>query len=118
MYPKDKLREIENLLADLDNKKAEDELAAEAERKKRDYFNAVVAQADGELVAKNYEEAKSKYSQALGIIPAEQYPKDKLAEIEIILAKLKAENENANSAQKEIDAKYNALTALDDAPPL
>ena len=114
MYPKDKLREIENLLADLENKKAEDELAAEAERKKRDYFNAVVAQADGELVAKNYEEAKSKYSQALGIIPDEQYPKDKLAEIEIILAKLKAENENANSAQKEIDAKYNALISSAD----
>lgn len=114
MYPKDKLREIENALADLANKKAEDELAMEAERKKKDYFDAVVAQADGELVAKNYDEAKSKYNQALAIIPNEKYPKDKLTEIETILAKIEADKMNESAAQKELNEKYNKLISSAD----
>lgn len=115
MYPKDKLREIENILADLEQKKKENELEAETERKKREYFAAVIAEADGELAAKNYEEAKNKYNQALGIIPGEKYPQDKLAEIETILAKIKAAEQNANAEQKAINDKYNAFISTADA---
>lgn len=114
MYPKDKLREIEGILADIANKKVEDELAAETKRKQKEYFDAIIAEADKELAVKNYEDAKGKYNQALAIMPDEKYPKDKLAEIESILAKLKAEQDNANAAQKELDAKYNALIASAD----
>jgi tetratricopeptide (TPR) repeat protein len=110
-YPKDKIKEIEDILAAIAKAKEEDELAAEADRKKREYYDAVVAQADAELTAENYEEAKSKYNQALAIIPDEEYPKGKLKEIEDILAKLNAEKENALLAQKQIDEKYNKLIA-------
>ena len=114
-YPKDKLKEIEDLLAPLEKKNEEDELAAESERKKREYFDALVAEADGELSGENYTEAESKYTQALGVIPGEQYPQDKLLEIKDILAKIKAEADNANLAQKELDDKYLGFVAAGDA---
>ena len=108
-YPKDKIKEIEDLLAALEKKKEEDELAAESERKKREYYEALIAEADGELTSENYTEAKEKYNQALGVISGEQYPKDKIKEIEDILAKIEADKANANLAQKQLDDKYNKL---------
>lgn len=115
-YPQEKLNEIEEILAKL-KKEEEDALAAEAARKKREYYEAVVAQADAEFDAANYDESKKKYNEALGIIPDEQYPKDKLAEIKIILDDLaakKAAEEASLLAQKEKDEKYNAFIASAD----
>jgi len=114
-YPKDKLAEIEVALANLAAQSAEDALAAESERKKREYFDALVAEADGELVGKNYDAAKSKYNQALLVIPGEQYPKDKLNEITQILANLKANEKNAALAQKQLEENYKKLIAQGDA---
>ncbi len=108
-YPKTKIKEIEQILANIAKTKEEDALSAEADRKKREYFDAVVAQADAELLSKNYSEAQNKYKEALGILSAEQYPKDKLKEIETILAKIQAEKDNANLAEKELNDKYNKL---------
>ncbi len=108
-YPKDKLKEIEDILAALEREKEENELAAETERKKREYFDALIAEADGELLGENYIEAEAKYNQALGVIPGEKYPQDKIQEIKDILAKIQAEKDNALLAQKEIDDKYKKL---------
>jgi len=112
-YPKQKISEIDALLSDLANKDAEANLAAEAERKKQEYFAAVVAQGDEAFNNKNYTEAKSKYTMALAIIPDANYPTNKLTEIESILAEL-AEKENANAAQKAINDKYDALIVAGD----
>ncbi len=108
-YPKDKIAEIEAILAKIAKEKEDSNLAAEAERKKKEYYDALIAQADAELNGKNFDEAKSKYNQALGVIPDQKYPKDKLQEIADILAKLKAEKDNALMAQKEIDEQYKKL---------
>ncbi len=113
-YPRDRINEITKLLADLAQKEADDKLAAEAEKKKREYFNAVIAQADGELAGKNYDAAKKKYNEALSIIPTEEYPKTKIGEIDDLLAKIAAEKENAALAQKERDEKYNGLISQAD----
>jgi hypothetical protein len=110
-YPKDKLAEIEIILA---KRTAEDALAAESERKKREYFNALIAEADGEFTKKKYDVAKSKYNQALGVIPEDQYPKDKLKEIENILAGLKANKKNEALAKKQLEEDYKKLIAQGD----
>ncbi|MGE3653727.1 MAG: hypothetical protein AB7G22_06380 [Flavobacteriales bacterium] len=108
-YPKDKINEITKLLADLAKKSEEEKLALEAEKKKREYYNAVIAQAEGELTAKKYEDAKRKFSEASTILPDETYPKTKIQEIDDLLAKLAAEKENALMAEKEREEKYKAL---------
>src|SRR5690606_17831232 len=116
-YPKDKLAEIEKILADIAKKKAAEEAAMMAEKEKDEKYNAAIAAADNALNAKNYDEAKSKYNEALGVKPNEQYPQNKLNEIEAILADLankKAAEEAAMMAEKEKDEKYNSIIALAD----
>ena len=113
-YPKDKLAEIEIALASLAEKNAEDALAIESERKKRAYFDALIAEADGELVGKNYDAAKVKYNEALEVIPGDQYPKDKLKEIANILAGIKSGEENAVLAKKQLEENYKRLIAQGD----
>lgn len=113
-YPRDKINEITKLLAELAKKSDEDKLAAEAERKKREYYKAVIAQAEGELVVKKYEDAKRKFTEASTILPDETYPKIKIQEIDDLLAKLAAEKDNALLAEKERNEKYNALIAQAD----
>jgi hypothetical protein len=108
-YPKDKIQEIDALLLALEKKKEEAELAAESELKKREYYDALIDEADAELISENYQDAIAKYNQALGLIPEENYPKDKIKEIENLLAKNEAEKNNALLAQKEINEKYKKL---------
>jgi hypothetical protein len=116
-YPKDKIAEIDGILADLAKKKAEEEAAALAEKQKNEKYQAFIALADKGMENKNYDIAKTNYNQALTIKSTEQYPKDKLVEIENIvaeLAKKKAAEESAMMAQKEKDEKYKALIAAAD----
>jgi len=113
-YPRDRINEITKLMADLAKQAEEDKLAAEAAKKKREYYDAVIAQADGELLSKNYEEAKRKYNEASTIIPEETYPKTKIAEIDDLLAKMASEKENAALAEKEREEKYNNFIAQAD----
>lgn len=113
-YPKDKLKEIEKILAEMAKKNEEDELAAESERKKKEYFDALIAEADGELIGENYQEAEAKYNQALEVIPGEKYPQEKLQEIKDILAKLASNKANTASAKKELDERYNEMIAQAD----
>src|SRR5690606_11385379 len=96
-YPKDKIAEIDSILADLAKKEAE-------EKAKTEQYNAAIAAADNALNAKKYEDAKAKYNEAIGIKPDEKYPKDKIAEIDSILADL-AKKEAEEKAKTE---QYNA----------
>lgn len=113
-YPKDKINEITKLLAELAKKNDENKLAAEAEKKKREYYKAVIAQAEGELIVKKYEDAKRKFTEASTILPDETYPKTKIQEIDDLLAKLAADKDNALLAEKERNEKYNTLIAQAD----
>jgi hypothetical protein len=95
-YPKDKLAEIEKALADAAK-------GAELETK----YKAAIAKADAALKAKTYDAAKSAYNEALTIKSSEQYPKDKLSEIDGLLAK--------DAASKELNEKYTAALTKADA---
>jgi tetratricopeptide (TPR) repeat protein len=93
-YPKDKIAEIDKILADLAKQKVID-----------DQFNSSITKADKLLADKSYALAKTEYGTALTIKPAEQYPKDKMAEIDGIIADLKAKDD----AYKAAVAKGNQL---------
>ncbi|HEY4799464.1 MAG TPA: hypothetical protein VII99_10350, partial [Bacteroidia bacterium] len=86
-YPKQKLSEIDKLLADASKQKDVD-----------DKYKAAITKGDNSFKAKNYASAKSSFTEASGLKPSEQYPKTQLAEIEKLL--------NAAASQKELDEKY------------
>ncbi len=88
-YPKDKLKEIDGVLADL---------AAKDEQ-----YNTAISNGDQAMASQDYEGAKQAFNEALSIKPNEQYPKDKLGEIETIVLDLQKQNEEYQSAITEGD---------------
>lgn len=116
-YPKTKLAEIEKMLADLAAKDAAEKDKLAKEKELNDKYNAAVAKADKALAAKTYDAAKSGYNEALGLKPSEQYPKDKLAAIDKILADLASKDaaeKEKQAKEKELNDKYNAAVAKAD----
>ncbi|MCX6248423.1 MAG: hypothetical protein NTW10_11885 [Bacteroidetes bacterium] len=95
-YPKDKIAEIDGIVADL---KAKD-----------DAYKTSVAKANQLMVQKSYEEARTEYQTAGEIKPNEQYPKDKIAEINKILMELKGKRQTYD----ELVAKGNDLLSIKD----
>jgi hypothetical protein len=95
-YPKDKIAEIDGVVADL---KAKD-----------DAYKSSVAKANQLMVQKSYEEARTEYQNAGEIKPAEQYPKDKIAEINKILMELKGKKQTYD----ELVSKGNDLLLIKD----
>jgi tetratricopeptide (TPR) repeat protein len=99
-YPKDKLKAIADLLA--------------AEAKNKDTkakFDAAVAKADKAFASKDFQGAKAGYNEAITLKSDEQYPKDKLKEIDALLAKdadAKAKNEKYLTALKKGDDAFKA----------
>ncbi|MCK6649301.1 MAG: hypothetical protein L6Q66_06580, partial [Bacteroidia bacterium] len=102
-YPQDKIAEAEKLMGDA---------AAEKERAATEAkYKSAITKGDAALKLKTYDAAKAAYTEALGVKPGEQYPKDKISEIEKLLADLAAKNASA----KEVDEKYKAAVAKADA---
>ncbi len=66
-------------------------------------YEILITGADKDLLDKNYEAAKPKYEQAALLNPDESYPKNRIKEIDAILA-----------AKKDLDDSYNAEVALAD----
>lgn len=98
-YPKDQLAAIEKLLVD---PAADPSLIA--------YKNAIIA-GDKAFIAKQYPNALAKFTEASGIKPTEQYPKDKIAELTALIAQL----ENDKKSKEEIEKAYLAAISLADA---
>ncbi|MFZ9029097.1 MAG: carboxypeptidase regulatory-like domain-containing protein, partial [Crocinitomicaceae bacterium] len=69
-----------------------------ADREKREQYDQLMQEGAQAMTDKAWDQAKSKYNSALGLYPNEQDPKDKLSEIESILA-----DEEAAAAK---DAEY------------
>lgn len=72
-YPKEKIAEIKALMA----KSAEGELDKK--------YKEAIAKADAAFAAKDYSAARTNYTDATGLKSSEQYPKDKLKEIEKLM---------------------------------
>ena len=94
-YPKDKIAEIDKILAD-----------QAAKQKLEKQYQDLITQADKAFNAKDYNNAKSKYSDAANLKPDEKYPKDKIAEIDKILAE--------QAAKQKLEKQYQDLIAQAD----
>ena len=107
-YPKEQLKAIVKLLAEQEQKNA---IEKEVTKK----YIVAMNKGDKSILAKDYTAAKLAFNEASGIKPNEQAPKDKLKEIERILAEnLAAEKALADKlakekAQAEKDALAKAL---------
>jgi hypothetical protein len=97
-YPKQKIAEIDKLLADASKQKEIDEK-----------YKAAITKGDNAFNSKDYATARSGYTEASGVKPGEAYPKTKLAEIDKLLSAA-----DAAAKQKEIDDKYKAAIAKGD----
>ncbi len=92
-YPKDRIAEIDQILLT--------QKATIAD------FNAYVSAGDRMMESKDYDKAKEKYNLALTLMPGEQYPQDKLREIEaIIVAQELSIQETYNKLIAEADANF------------
>tara|TARA_B110000046_G_scaffold57595_2_gene64374 strand:- start:47223 stop:52124 length:4902 start_codon:yes stop_codon:yes gene_type:complete len=112
-FPKEKIKEIDERLADLATKQEEIQLQNEKNAELEAKYTTSINDADELFNADNFEEAKPKYEAALAL-KDEQYPKDKIKEIGVKLSSL-AEQEAAESAQAKIDAEYDGVIAEADA---
>jgi len=101
-YPKDRLVAIDKAIADESANKSKAELEAK--------YAAAIKKGDDAFAKKDWTTAKGGYNEALNVKANEQYPKDKLAEIEKAIT-----SENANKSKAELDAKYQAAIKKGDA---
>ena len=103
--PKDKLAEIEVKLKEIANKEAD----KAAQQKK---YDNLISKANGEFGRKSWESAKWTFQEALAVFPDEQFPKDKIAEIDVKLKELtdaKAANEAADADEKKRKEEFDDL---------
>lgn len=86
----------------------------EGDKKREEQYAALIKEADVLFTKKTYAEAKAKYDAALDIKEGEAHPKQRIKEIDVILAELAKKEEEERKA-KELEAKYQAAIAAADA---
>ncbi len=85
-YPKEQIKKIQATLSAEKLAKEEAQKTKILEEKRKSYEEAI-SKADKELANKQYSFAKQFYRKALSILPDEQYPKNKLKEIDDLFKK-------------------------------
>jgi hypothetical protein len=116
-YPKNQLAAIDKAMADEAAAKAKAEAEARAKAELEAKYNAAIKKGDEAFNAKDWNTAKAAFTEASGLKPNEQYPKDKIAAINKILADeaaAKAKSEAEAKAMAEKEAKYNAAVKKGD----
>ncbi len=81
-YPRDEIKKIDAILKEKENQAA---------------YDAAIELGDMMLNQKSYKAARDKYTEASKLKPSEQYPKDKLAQLD---AKIKAQEDIENNKKK------------------
>jgi tetratricopeptide (TPR) repeat protein len=100
--------EVQNLLNQVNQK-------LEAEGAKEDQYLSALASADQAFGSGKWQEAIASYNQALSLKPNEQYPKDRIAKSQELMAKMKEAEEAANVKAAQ-ERQYNELiTKADNA---
>ncbi|MEY2938503.1 MAG: hypothetical protein RL062_1092, partial [Bacteroidota bacterium] len=112
--PKDKIDEVHRLMKEQEDavvaKEMKDKEDAEKAKKKKEYDNLVkmaddmFKSANGKDLAK-LTQSKEFYNQAQAVLPAEGYPKAKIAEIDNIIAQLKGQMDAAELARQMKEAE-------------
>jgi len=83
-----------------------------AEQMEKQYAD-LIKEADALFTKKSYEDAKAKYTAALGVKEGEAYPKQRVKECDAFMADLAAKAE-ADKKLKELNDKYNTAVAAGD----
>ncbi|RLD35128.1 MAG: hypothetical protein DRI83_07160, partial [Bacteroidetes bacterium] len=91
-YPEDQIKMIDDILG--------------REMATREAYLAAIARGDEHFGKREWEDAKVDYVEATDLIPAEQYPKDKITEINNMLAKLKADQDTYTLTLKTADQLF------------
>ena len=100
-YPIDKIKETQKLLDEM--------LADVASRKKlQERYDNLITLADRNFKDENYEDSRRSYEEASMIFEDERYPKDRMNEIDGILAEL-AKAADRDSANADADAEANKI---------
>ncbi len=94
-YPTDRIKEIDNILAEQQKLDAD-------KKAKQELYNKAIAEADLAFKKPDYDAAKTGYKKALQILPSESYPKQKLAEIDGILKDM------ADKTDRDYNAKIHS----------
>ncbi|NOZ48399.1 MAG: hypothetical protein GXO79_16730, partial [Chlorobi bacterium] len=100
-YPKDKINEIDNILDEL--------------KQKQKSYDKLIVIADKKYNDKEWTEAKNNYENALTILPNEEYPANRITEINKILDEIRLAKENKIKIEQgyaeavaQADSKFNA----------
>jgi len=119
-YAQSRINDIERIVAEI--KKQEAEKKANQQK-----YQTIIAQADQAMKNAQYDKASNLYQQALALIPSEKYPKDKLKEIDQILAeqarqsdknyRARIESGDKNFASKNYSAALNDYKAALEIKP-
>jgi tetratricopeptide (TPR) repeat protein len=99
VFAKNRLVEIDNLI----RQEQEQQAAIQARRTE---YNTVIAKADGLFASKDYISAKSEYQRALQVLPEEQYPGQRIQEIDRLLMA-----EQSKKQQQIMEGYQNAVNA-------
>jgi hypothetical protein len=102
-YPKQKISEIDRILAD------QQKALADA-KAKEDAYNAAVSSGNNAYGQKKYPEAKGFYIQALKIKPDDAYAKDQIVLIDNLVAEMEKQKKADETRQKQ----YNDLITIAD----
>ena len=102
---------VKKKLEDAKKAKEDKEAAEEAAKEKEEKYNNLMADADKAFDSKEYEEAKTKYQEALDLKPNESKPAARISEIDDILKKQK----EAEEAAKKLEADYKKFIDEGDA---
>lgn len=101
-YALKRMTEIDGILAEIARKANEVKVEAENNNKKEEEYKKYLSDGDAAIVTENFSAAKAAYQSAMNLKPSESYPKQKLNEIDgLIAAKVNAQK------QKDIDERYN-----------
>jgi tetratricopeptide (TPR) repeat protein len=103
-YPKDKIAEIDRIVV-------EAAASADAERQLQLDYEAAMKAGDQSRSAKEYQEALTAYRGASELKPAEQLPKDKIAEMEKVIGDMQSDAERLAA----LEAEYQRLITDADA---
>lgn len=97
------------LLAEAEAKRKSE--AAAAAMKEQEEFSELISLANEAAKNKFYDEAKTLYAEASLIFPQETFPKEKIREMDAIMAKAKADEEAKLEAAKQEENEYKKLIA-------
>jgi len=92
---KSRILEINNLIS-------KEQVLIAAEQAKKKQYDELIARADGYFTGKDYPAAKAEYQKASQMLPAEQYPRQRIDEI----GRLEAEQQRTLAEQQAKDNAY------------